>query len=148
MALRAIEGTIEGLRLTDARRDTSLSLSTRDEAIVGAGVFDGVITLCARWILPGGARGPPGRDGLATICTGGLRFGAGAACCRFVNSRAGEAVPVRSRFKLVFLPIDEKNPPPGLLELGVARALFKDEVELTPPVDREVATRVICARFG
>lgn len=122
----------DGLRWELARRLTkaSFSLSICEWPLAdagagtGLGVLFGAMTLCARCMRPGGARGPPGRWGDALSCTGrgsGAGGAGGEANTRLLMSLFGGASAPRSRLVLVLRPIDAKKPPPPkpvrLLEL-------------------------------
>lgn len=165
-ALVAVEGATDGLRRIDSIRcPSSLSLSAYVGDRLDAGVFP-AITLCARCIRPGGARGPPGSAGWAVICTG---RGVGmACCCRLLRSFGPDDdapfplpidLSVGSRFMLALRPIDAKNPPPPLPLLllndsGMLRIDGVMELTLVPPVDfaePSFATAFTvrpCARLG
>ncbi len=105
----------------------------------------------------GGARGPPGNDGVATICTG-RGVGGGNVGFRRISSllAMGPAVDAElfSRLMLLFLPIDAKNPTPieDLEVLCVEGTRWRDveaiEPAAGPPNVREGGTRTPCARLG
>ena len=168
-ALLVVEGATDGLRRIERECPNSLSLSAYDEgAMLGAEDFP-AMTLCARWMRFGGARGPPGRAGWAVSWTG---RGVGSVCWwRFERSFApGEEeevvdpfamdLSVPSRFMLAFRPIEAKKPPPLLLLLvglsGIERIEGVPEPSMVPALllaegESSFATALAvnpCARLG